>query len=253
MSYRRTTNVVALGALCALSLLAACGSDKNSTGPNNNTALVRIVNASSSTSGLNATSGSTSLASGLNFQNTNAATSCMAIPAGNQTLNFTSGTSTSNIGTLSNYDFEAGKAYTVVFFGNNNVQVFPESYTAPGSGNYAVRFINATNNAGNIYVTAPGFSIPSGAVANISNLSGSQQSSVSGYNSLTNKGGTFTSFGTGNNFVRMFGTSDNPSTATPTGSYTISNMSTTGAQTVIFTSANASNNNATAFQVNSCQ
>jgi hypothetical protein len=154
---------------------------------------------------------------------------------------------------VTNYNFPAGQAYTVVFYGNNNVQVYPETYTAPGSGNYAVRFINATGNAGNVFVTAPGASIASSATPAVSNLSGSSAGSVSGYNSTSATGGTFTAYGTGSNFIRMFGTTANPNTATPTGSYTINSMSGTGAQTVIFTSANASNGNATAFQVNSCQ
>lgn len=252
MSYRSNSRLAALAALSFLSVLAACGSDKNTTAPNAGTALVRIVNASSTTTGLNAISGTTSLSSALNFQNTNAAGSCTSIPAGSQTINFTSGSSTTNIGSVSNYNFQAGQRYTVVYFGNNNVQVYPESFTAPTTGNYAVRFINATSNAGNIFVTAPGASISSSATPNVSGLSGSGASSVSGYNATTATGGTFTSYPTGNNFVRMYGTSANPSTATPSGSYTISNMSTTGAQTVIFTPANTANSNATAFQVNSC-
>jgi hypothetical protein len=250
MSYRRIRNTAALGALFTLSLVAACSNDDNNLTNPNNTALVRIVNASSTTSGLNATSGSTSLSSGLNFQNTNMAASCVAIPVGTQNINFTSGSSSTNIGSVSNYNFQAGQAYTVVYYGNNNVQVYPETYTAPTSGNYAARFINATANAGNIFVTAPSASISGTATPNVSGLA---SNSVSGFNSTSATGGTFTNFGTGNNFVRMFGTTANPSTATPSASYTIGSMSTTGAQTVIFTPANAANGNANAFQVNSCR
>lgn len=251
MSYRRINHVVTLGALCALSLIAACGGDNNNgTNPNNNTALVRVVNASSSTTGLNAMAGSTSLSNGLNFQNTNMAASCVAIPAGSQTINFTSGSSTTNIGSVSNYNFQAGEAYTVVFYGNNNAVVYPESYTAPTSGNYAARFINATGSAGNIFVTAPGASISSTATPSYANI---PAAAVSGFNSSTASGGTFTSYPTGNNNVRLFGTTANPSTATPAANYTIGSMSTTGAQTVIFTPANANNSGATAFQVNSCR
>ena len=50
----------------------------------------------------------------------------------------------------------------------------------------------------------------------------------------------------------MFNAGANPSTATAAGSYTIGSMSTTGAQSVIFTSPNANHGSATAFQVNSC-
>jgi hypothetical protein len=248
MLHRRISPLAALAALSLLSVLAAC-SDDSTTSPNNNTAMIRVVNASSSTTGLNATAGSTSLASGLNFQNTNAAASCVSIPAGTQSLNFTSGSSGTSTGSVNSYNFQAGQSYTVVYYGNNNVQVYPESYTAPTAGNYVARFINATANAGNIFVTTPGASIASNATPNVSGLS---SNSVSG-SSSTVTGGTFTSFATGSNMARMFGTTANPSTATPTGSYTIGSMSSTGAQTVIFTSANAANSNATAFQVNSCR
>jgi hypothetical protein len=249
MLYRRISPVAALAALSLLSMLAACGSD-DTTSPNNNTAMIRVVNASSSTTGLNATAGSTSLSSGLNYQNTNMAASCVSIPAGTQSLNFTSGSSSTSIGSVSNYNFQAGQSYTVVYYGNNNAQVYPETYTAPGSGNYAVRFINATGNAGNIFVTAPGASISSTATPSVSNLA---SNSVSGFNSSTATGGTFATYASGSNMARMFGTTANPNTATPAGSYTLSSPSTTGAQTVLFTSANASNSNATAFQVNSCK
>ena len=245
---RRTALLTVATALCTLSVLAACGSDNDNTSPNN-TSMVRIVNASSTTTGLNATSGSTTLSSGLNFQNTNMAASCTTIPSGNQTINFTSSSSTTGIGSVT-YNFLPGQAYTVVFFGNNNAVVFPETFTAPTSGNYAVRFINATANSSDVYVTAPGATLTSTSTAS---SAGILSNSVSGFNATTATGGTFTSFPTGSNFVRTFKAGANPSTATSTGSFTILSMSTTGAQTVIFTAANASNSNATAFQVNSCK
>lgn len=248
MLHRRTSLLTAATALCTLSLLAACGSDNNSTNPSG-TSMIRVVNASSSTTGLNANTGSTSLSSGLNFQNTNMAASCISIPSGSQTINFTNGTSTTGIGSVT-YNFLPGQAYTVVFYGNNNAVVYPETYTAPTSGNYAVRFINATGNSSDFYVTAPGATLTS---TSTKASSGVLANSVSGYNATTATGGTFSSYATGSNFVRMFNAGANPSTATATGSYTIGSMSTTGAQTVIFTSPNASNSNATAFQVNSCK
>lgn len=247
MLYRWSTRLAAVGAVCILSFIAACGSDKT-TAPNNGTASIRIVNASSSTSALNATSGSTSLSSGLNFQNTNMTTTCATIPSGTQTITFTSGSSSTSIGSTT-FNFQAGQHYTVVFYGSNSVAVYPETFTAPTSGNFAVRFINNTGSTGNIFVTAPGASIASSATPNVSALT---TASVSGFNSASATGGTFVSFPTGSNFIRVFGTSANPNTATPMASFTINSMSTTGAQTVIFTPANSANGNATAFQVNSC-
>lgn len=249
MLHRRTSLLTAATALCTLSILAACSSSKDETTENNTTSMVRVVNASSSTTGLNAMAGSTSLSNGLNFQNTNMAASCVSIPSGSQTINFTNGTSTTGIGSVT-YNFLPGQAYTVVYYGNNNAVVYPETYTAPTAGNYAVRFINATGNSSDFYVTAPGATLTSTSTAS---SAGILANSVSGFNSTTATGGTFASFPTGSNFVRMFNAGANPSTATATGSYTIGSMSTTGAQTVIFTSPNASRANATAFQVNSCK
>src|SRR5881394_3683174 len=78
---RRPTLGNQLVTLTVLSLLAACGSDKT-TSPKT-TASVRIVNASSSTSSLNAsTTSSQSLSSGLNFQNGNAPTTCSTVNSG---------------------------------------------------------------------------------------------------------------------------------------------------------------------------
>jgi hypothetical protein len=250
MSSRITTYIVPMIALASVCSLAACGgSDNNSTGTNNSTANVRIINASSSTTGLNATAGTTSLASGLNFQNMNMQSTCATIPAGTQSINFTSGSSTSSIGGISNYNFQAGQNYTVVYYGNNNAVVYPESYTAPTSGNYVARFINATSGPLDIYTSAPGATLSSTSTAAVSGLAAGAVSGAS----TTATGGTFNSYPTGSNFIRAFSAGANPGTATASGSYTIGSMSPTGAQTIVFTSPNAGNGNATAFQVNSCK
>lgn len=251
MSYRITTNFTSLVVLASLAAVAACSSDKNNnTGPNNSTANVRIINASSSTTGLNAMAGNTSLASGLNFQNTNMQASCVAVPAGTQSINFSSGSSTSSIGSVSNYNFQAGQNYTVVYYGNNNAVVYPESYTAPTTGNYAARFINATGGPLDIYTSAPSATLSSTSTPAVSGLAAG---SVSGYNSTTATGGTFSSYPTGSNYIRAFSAGANAGTATPVGTYTIGSMSTTGAQTIVFTPSNSGNGNATAFQFNSCK
>lgn len=249
MSHRITAQIVSLVALASVITVVGCSKDDN-TSPSNNTANVRIINASSTTTGLNAMAGSTSLSSGLNFQNTNMPATCAAIPAGTQTINFTSGTSSTNIGSVANYDFQAGQNYTVVYYGNNNAVVYPESFTSPTSGNYGARFINATGSPLDIYVGAPGTKWTSTSTPAVSALA---DGSVSGFNATTAAGGTFGTYPVANTYMQAFGAGSNPSTATALGTYTIGSMSTTGAQTVVFTSANANNSNATAFQVNSCQ
>lgn len=249
MSYRITSQVASFLALASVFSVAACSSDNN-TGPSNNTANVRIINASSTTTALNAMSGTTSLASALNFQNTNMQATCAAIPAGTQTINFTSGSSSSNIGSVANYNFQAGQNYTIVYYGNNNAVVYPESFTAPTNGNYVARFINATTSPMDIYVGAPGSTLTSTSTAAVSGLAAG---SVSGLNGTAGAGGVFASYPTGSNFVRAFSAGANPSTATATATYTIGSMSSTGAQTIVLTSPNSANANATAFQVNSCR
>jgi hypothetical protein len=249
MLSRITTYVPPVLALVSLVGMAACGSDNNTTAPNNSTANVRIINASSTTTGLNAMAGTTSLANGLSFQNTNMQATCTTIPAGTQTINFTSGTSATNIGSVSNFNFQPGQSYTVVFFGNNKAVVLPESFTAPTSGNFMARFINATTSPLDIFVSPPTAALTATATPAVANLTAG---SVSGA-STTVTGGTFMPFATGSNFVRAFAAGANPSTATAMGTFTLNSMSTTGAQTIVFTPANSSNANATAFQVNSCK
>jgi hypothetical protein len=221
--------------------LGACGSD--STSPKT-TANVRIVNASSSTTGLNAVSGSQSLSSGLNFQNTNAATSCTSITSGTQTINFTSGSSSTNIGSV-NYNFLPGQNYTVVYYGSNNAIVYPETFTAPASGNNALRFINATGSAGDIYLTTP-----TGTVSGTPTVQNLAAGSVSGLDATSAPGGTFVNtYPVANTRARLFNVGTK--TGTPRADFTIGTMGANRVGTVVLTPA-PSGGTATGFLVNSC-
>ncbi|HYX83075.1 MAG TPA: DUF4397 domain-containing protein, partial [Gemmatimonadales bacterium] len=229
--------------LVMLSGLGACNNDNNGTNPPAQ-ANVRVINASSNTTALNATAGSQSLSSGLNFQNTNAVASCAKVNAGSQTINFTSGSSSTNIGSVT-YNFQAGQNYTVVFYGSNNAVVYPETFTAPGTGNMALRFINATATAGDIFLTTPTGTI-SGSPT-ISNLAAGQ---VSGFNSSTAPGGTFVNtYPVANTRVRLFNVG--VTTGTPRADFTIGTMGTNRVGTVVLTTSSGTGG-ATGFLVNSC-
>lgn len=233
------TRCALLGALTAL---AACGSSKTTSPlPKAN---VRIVNASSSTSALNATLGSATLSSGLNFQNTNAPAGCNSVSTGSQTINFTSGSSSTSVGSV-NYNFLPGQSYTVVYYGTNNVVVYPESFTAPTAGNMALRFINATGSAGDIYLTTP-----TGTIAGSPTVANLAAGSVSGFNSSTAPGGTFVStYPTANTRVRLFNVGT--TTGTPRADFTIGTMAANRVGTVVLTPA-PNGGSTTGFLVNSC-
>ena len=239
---RPTLGTQVLG-LATLVVLVACGSDK-ATSPGT-TATVRVVNASSSTSSLNAnTAGNQSLSSGLNFQNTNASATCSTVNSGSQTINFTSGTAATNIGAVT-YNFLPGKNYTVVYYGTNNVAVYPETFTAPTTGNMALRFINATGSAGDVYLTTP-----TGTISGTPTVQNLPAGTVSGFNSSSAPGGTFVNtYPTGNTRVRLFNVGS--TSGTPRADFTIGSMGTNRVGTVVLTPA-PSGGTTTGFVVNTC-
>lgn len=228
--------------LAALIVAGACGGS-DSTSPKN-TANVRVVNASSSTANLNATAGTQSLSSGLSFQNTNAAATCTSINSGSQTINFTSGSSTTNIGSVT-YNFLAGQNYTVVYYGTNNAVVYPETFTAPATGNNALRFINATGSAGDIFLTTP-----TGTVSGTPTVPNLAAGSVSGFNSSSAPGGTFVNtYPVANTRVRLFNVGQ--TNGTPRADFTIGTMAANRVGTVVLSPA-PSGGSTTGFLVNSC-
>ncbi len=231
--------------LAAVSAFAVTACSKESTEPTTGTtANVRIVNASSGNATINAMSGSTALASNLAYQNVGAASSCSTVPAGNQTINFTNASGAS-VGSAS-YNFQAGQNYTVLLYGGMNgtspsTLVIPDQFTAPTTGNMAVRFINATGAAGDIYATAPGATV-SGApvVSNATTLSSSYTP-------------TWTTVPSTNTMFTMYTAGSTVTAAsTPIGTYTLSSVPTNGVSTVIFTPS-LSASGPTAFAVNTCQ
>lgn len=231
--------------LAVVSAFAVTACSNESTEPTTATAAkVRIVNASSGNATINAMSGSTALASNLGFQNAGAASACSTVPAGNQTINFTNASGAS-VGSAS-FNFQAGQNYTVLLYGGMNgtspsALVIPDVFTAPTTGNMAVRFINTTGTTGDIFATAPGAQITGTPL-------------VSGMTTLSSTSSTtFTTVPSTNTVFSMFpaGTTVT-SSSTPIATFTLSSVPTNGVSTVIFTPS-TSVNGPTAFAVNTCQ
>ncbi len=119
--------------------------------------------------------------------------------------------------------------------------VIPDQFTAPATGNMAVRFINATGSTGDIYAVAPGAQITGSAL-----VSGSTTLSSTYTPTWTTVPSSNTSF-----WLYPAGTTVT-SASTPIASYTLSAVPTSGVSTVIFTPS-ASVSGPTAFAVNTCQ
>ncbi len=222
---------------CALALLAlavAC-SDDDTDLTSANAAIVQFVNASTIASVT--TSGGSTVGANLGPQQ--ASSTCMLVSPGTQSLGFSSGGAT--IGTMSSMNLQAGQRYTVVLAGTttaNSTLVFPENFTTQSSGNYGVRFINATTQAGDIYVTTPAGAIT--GTANASLAAGAASGGSTGTNG-------FQAYPTASNRVRFFASGN---TSTALGDFTIANPSSTTATTVVFT--NTATGGVTAFSIPQC-
>jgi hypothetical protein len=213
-------------AVASLAFAVACG-DKDPTGTTGN-ASVQFVNASSSGTVTPAMGGQT-LGTSLAFQQSS--TTCQVIPAGTQTLAFASSNTT--VATIAATNFEAGRRYTVVLQGTGSSRsavVLPDNFTSPGTGNYAIRFVNASNQTGNIHVTSATGQLGTPAVTAIA-----AGNAISGY----------MTFPTTNTRVRFMGAS-----TTPMADITLTNPPPSAGATVIFT--NDAVGGIIAFVVNPC-
>jgi hypothetical protein len=231
MSYRSFV-LLAASALA----LAACDDDPNEP---ENTASVRFVNASVINSAVNATIGGTSVASNIGFQSTANAGACVNVPAGTQSVGFSAATGGAAIGTGASTNFVAGQRYTVVLYGNGTTQVYQDQFTAPSSGNNAIRFINGTSTAADIYgTTATGTVTGTPPVSNLAAFTATGSSGGTAFSSFANTNVRWRSFDVGTK-------------TTARGDFTLANMPANGVTTVIFTPS-ASAGGATGFMVNPC-
>lgn len=224
---RPATTLATAALLATVALLAGCGDD-DTTEPSD-FASARIVNASSGTSALTATSPDDGpLATGLAFQNTNAANACSTVDKNEHgRIDFTSGAANTAVGSVDQY-FVAKQSYTVVFLSPNNAMVLPESFATPASGNMALRFINATSAPGDLYLTTP-----TGAISGPPTIANLGAGAVSGFSDPVTSGGTFEQYSTANTRVRLFNVGT--TTGTPRADFTISNLASNRVGTVVLT------------------
>jgi len=236
----RFTLALSAAALVSAGLVAACSSD--ATHPNE-IANTRFVNASASTASISATNEGRNVANGLNFQNTNAPSGCSTVEHGNdEEIKFTLGTGNTGLGSIK-APFAAKANYSVVFYAPNTIAVYPDVFSAPPSGQNAIRFINATGSAGDVYLTAPNDQILVTTSPTISNLANNQ---VSGFNSSSATGGTFVNYDQSRTRVRLFNVG---SQINPRADFTIAQIAANHVGTVVLT---PSANGKTGFVVSVC-
>jgi hypothetical protein len=232
----------AMLSLMAVLALGACDDDDDSLGPNNS-AEIRVVNASAGVPSVGLFRGGNQLVGGVIFQEASSCSNLQRVPAGQQTLEFRA---TANAATTKTVqaNFVAGERYTVVLLGPaNNLQAYvvqdQKTVTPATAGNNRVRFINATATAGDIFAT-PNMNAPTGTPT-VANLAGG--ASTTGANLYQN-------ITTANSIFRLYNTG---TTATARGTWTFSNTNLPDHRnaTIVFTDA-ATGQNATGFQMNDC-
>lgn len=228
-------------ALVAAGLLAACD-DIETTTPGVGTeqfARVQFVNASSTTASTDVLLNGNTVQSGLGFQQ--ASTNCVLVPAGSRELTFRSGGST--VATTGVQPFRAGGRYTVVLGGTGSSRtatVLTDAATAPASGQTAIRFLNATSTAGDIFLTTPTGTVS--GTPTVANLAAGQATG-----GTTGTGG-FVAYPSANTRARLYNVGTTSGTR---GDITLSAVPAGSATTVVFT-PQAVLLGPTAFQVNQC-
>jgi hypothetical protein len=139
-----------VGAIGLIVLNAACGSS-------NNNAQVRVMNASPGESSVDVTLNGTTVVSGLGY---GAATNYTGVGPGTPTLEIVpNGSATALINEPITVD--AATTYTVLadnYSTDIGITIFTDDNTAPNSGNFNLRIINAAPGLGtaDVYVVAPG-------------------------------------------------------------------------------------------------
>ena len=233
----------AMLSLMAALALGACDDADDLLGPNNS-AEIRVVNASTGLPSVGLFRNGSQLVSGVGFQTASSCSNLRRVPSGSQTLEFRS---TANPATVKSVTatFAAGQRYTVVLFGPaNNLQAVvlqdEENPVAATENNNRIRFINATPTAGDIFWTTA--TDPITGNANVANLgSGASTSGANLYRNIADANVRFRLFNVG-------------ATTNPRGDYTINTTTSFPASrntTIVFTDA-ATGGTTTGFQINNC-
>jgi hypothetical protein len=219
-------------ALAATSVvLVACDDDDDDNGTEPQpTALVRVVNASSSTATADLYVGNQSTALGSGIATGTAGATCFNVPTGDQTLNFRQGGGTSSIASAAPFNFVAGQRYTVVLTGTGTaagarqaVVLTDNTVTAPATGQNAIRFFNATGASGDVYVTA------AGAAPGTANQTG-----LASNTATTGGTGGFSTYPTTSTQVRVF-PAGGATTGNPTVNFTIPTLPGNRVATIVLT------------------
>lgn len=145
----RFTAAAALAA-CVL-VAAACDDDNNGTGPQDFGSL-RVVNAASTSQSIDVFSNGTLLTNNVAFLS--GSSTCFDVEAGTPALEIRNTGSTNAIATL-NDPIAANTNYTLVLMGDNNATLLTDQFTAPNTGEAAIRFVNATGTAVDIFASDP--------------------------------------------------------------------------------------------------
>ena len=224
--------------LSLLAVAVACNDEDEPAGPpQQNVAQLRIVNAADFPDvQVRRTGSATPLAQDLDFRQSTS--TCVTVPLGEQALIFSSGGTELRIAAGT---FEANESYTAILVGSGatvRAVVLPDTVTA-AAGSNALRFINATSAAGDVYVTPPGGAVGAGFLAT-GNM---------GVLATSNSRPDYVNRSTEHTQVRLF--DPQTTTGTPRADIALTGLTATRLATVVFTDA-GSPAGPTAFLVAPC-
>jgi hypothetical protein len=156
-----------VASLAALALMAACNKESTVVQlDHSDVASVTVVN---STPLVVKPYVGTQLASSSNLQAASWMQSCAFIPPSSTTLTFKALADT-NIAVTAPTTFAAGTRYSTILVQNGTAAsaiVLPETWTNLTPGNYGVRIVNATGQAGDFYVTDAAGTMPTTPTASL--------------------------------------------------------------------------------------
>jgi hypothetical protein len=227
--------------LLALLALNACDDDDDPTG-NDDVALVRIVNAApeAANASVNVFEGTDQLVSGVGFQTASACSNLIELEPGQHTLAFRRPASATVDIETETFTFAANETYTVVLYNSgNNLDAFVLQDDQPATataGNNMVRIINATNTAGDVYVTTPAGTVS--GTADISNLAAGAATTSNTFRPFPTAETRFRLTGVGNTTVR--------------GDRELQNVPSSRMTTVVFTEVSSGGGTVNAVQFNPC-
>jgi len=234
-------HLAAIVPIVVIGFAAACSSDANEP---DEIANVRIVNASVTTGPITANNEGRTIQTNVAFQTSALSGSCGTIErGGDEEIEFVAAGTSNGLGSVK-ANFEAQKNYTAVFYSANNAVVYLDQFSNPATNNNAIRFINATGTAGDIYLTTPSANITGSPT--VSNLGQTQASGTS----VTAVGGTFAEYSNSLTRVRLFNVGQ--TTGTPRADFTINIMPSNRVATVLLTSPPSGSSSPTAFMVGPC-